>query len=94
MVWGPGKCFLEDQQGERTPLSTASGCPQLCEAEALALIAKIEDRRREKLENLVEDTGLRQRLWQWSGDGKIIFRNMLRRAQWSLEVKQLEMLVS
>ena len=56
LVWGPGKCFLEDQTGERTALSTTSGCPQLCEAEALALIARIEDRRRETLENLVEDT--------------------------------------
>ena len=56
LVWGPGKCFLEDQTGERTALSTTSGCPQLCEAEALTLIARIEDRRRETLENLVEDT--------------------------------------
>ncbi|CAE7744407.1 unnamed protein product [Symbiodinium sp. CCMP2592] len=31
-------------------------CPQLCEAEALSLIARIEDRKRETLENLVEDT--------------------------------------
>ncbi|CAE7275253.1 unnamed protein product [Symbiodinium sp. CCMP2592] len=43
LVWGPGKCYLMHNA-------------QLCEAEALSLIARIEDRKRETLENIVEDT--------------------------------------
>ena len=51
LVWSPSKCFLETSTGERLPLSTKGGCPQLCEAEALSLIARLEDRKRELLEN-------------------------------------------
>ncbi|CAE7622475.1 unnamed protein product [Symbiodinium sp. CCMP2592] len=56
LVWGPGKCCLLDPDGEKITLSTSTGCPQLCEAEALSMIARIEDRRRETLENQVADT--------------------------------------
>ena len=51
LIWGPEKCYLEDAAGERTALNVSTGCPQLCEAAALALIAKLEDRKREQLEN-------------------------------------------
>ena len=43
LIWGPGKCFLVNPEGEQVPLSTSGGCPQLCEAEALSMIARIED---------------------------------------------------
>ena len=56
LVWGPDRCFLEDSRGQRTPLSTASGCPQLLEAEALSMIARTEYRRREQLENQAAET--------------------------------------
>ena len=37
-------------------LSTSKGCPHMCEAEALSLIARVEDRRREQMENAVQAT--------------------------------------
>ena len=51
LIWGPGECYLEDGDGTRTPLNVSTGCPQLCEAAALALISKLEDKKRERLEN-------------------------------------------
>ena len=36
---------------QKLPLTTAAGCPQLCEAEALALIAKVEDKKLERLQS-------------------------------------------
>ena len=51
MKWSQEECILEDPNGEVIHLSTNSGCPQLCEAEALALIARLEERKRERLEN-------------------------------------------
>ncbi|CAE7224273.1 unnamed protein product [Symbiodinium sp. CCMP2456] len=51
LIWGPGECCLEDAEGTRTSLNVSTGCPQLCEAAALALIAKLEDKKRERLEN-------------------------------------------
>ena len=51
LLWSPEVCYLEDPQGSRLRLKVQGGCPQLCEVEALSLIARIEDRRREALEN-------------------------------------------
>ena len=51
LVWSPDRCVLQTAGGEELPLSTRGGCPHLCEAEALALIARLEDRKRERLEN-------------------------------------------
>ncbi|CAE7774003.1 unnamed protein product, partial [Symbiodinium sp. KB8] len=51
LIWGPGECYLEDGDGARTALNVSTGCPQLCEAAALALISKLEDKKRERLEN-------------------------------------------
>ena len=54
--WGPGHCNLIDKEGLITRLKVQGGCPQLCELEALAMISRIEDRRREDLENMTQDT--------------------------------------
>ncbi|CAE7198011.1 GIP, partial [Symbiodinium natans] len=54
--WSPTECYLYDKSDNRIPLSVSGGCPQLCEAEALSLIAKIEDKRREVLENEIAET--------------------------------------
>ena len=51
LVWTPTKCILEDGEGNQIPLSTNAGCPQVREAEALAMIARLEDRKLEQLEN-------------------------------------------
>ena len=51
LVWTPTKCILEDKNGHRIPLNTSTGCPQICEAEALAMIARLEERKLEQLEN-------------------------------------------
>ena len=56
LVWAPTKCYLEDGEGRRTQLSTSRGCPHMCEAEALSLIARVEGRRREQMENSVQAT--------------------------------------
>ncbi|CAE7305023.1 unnamed protein product [Symbiodinium microadriaticum] len=56
LVWAPAKCYVEDGEGRRTQLSTSRGCPHMCEAEALSLIARVEDRRREQMENSVQAT--------------------------------------
>ena len=37
--------------GRSCRLTTSAGCPQLCEAEALALIAKVENKKLERLQN-------------------------------------------
>ena len=49
--WSPKECLLLDSEGVQAPLNVNSGCPQLCEAEALALIACLEERKKERLEN-------------------------------------------
>ncbi|CAE7812024.1 unnamed protein product [Symbiodinium sp. CCMP2592] len=51
LVRGPDQCLLRTSEGENIPLATQGGCPHLCEAEALALIARLEDRKLERLEN-------------------------------------------
>ena len=56
LVWAPDRCHLEDREGHRVPLNTSRGCPHLCEAEALSLIARVEDRKREQMENATLNT--------------------------------------
>ena len=51
MVWTPNSCELISPEGERMFLQVDSGCPQLQEMEALALIARLEDRKVEQLRN-------------------------------------------
>ncbi|CAE7944022.1 GIP [Symbiodinium sp. KB8] len=53
MVWSRDVCYLESQEGERIQLQLDGGCPQLRELEALSLIARLEDRRLEELNNAV-----------------------------------------
>ena len=58
MMWTPDSCELVSPEGERMFLQVDSGCPQLHEMEALALIARLEDRKVEQLRNatiLTED---------------------------------------
>ncbi|CAE7767389.1 ycf43, partial [Symbiodinium sp. CCMP2456] len=51
MVWSPEECVLQSPEGRRIPLQVDGGCPQMCEMEALSLIARIEDRKLEQLRN-------------------------------------------
>ena len=56
MVRSKHPCYLQSQDGERVQLQARDGCPQLQELEALALIARLEDRRMEELNNAVLTT--------------------------------------
>ena len=56
LVWAPERCVLQTPQGDEVQLSVHGGCPQLCEAEALAIIARLEERKRERLLNEVTTT--------------------------------------
>ncbi|OLP92560.1 Retrovirus-related Pol polyprotein from transposon TNT 1-94 [Symbiodinium microadriaticum] len=56
MVWSKDSCYMESPEGERVQLQMESGCPQLCELEALSLIARLEDRRLEELNNATVTT--------------------------------------
>ncbi|CAE7210813.1 unnamed protein product [Symbiodinium sp. CCMP2592] len=49
-------CFLQTGDGEQIPLSINSGCPHLCEAEALSIISRLEDKNRENLLNATVTT--------------------------------------
>eukprot|EP00439_Symbiodinium_sp_Y106_P048437 s3987_g6.t1 len=49
--WSQRGCFLVDPNGVSRSLGVSGGCPLLQEAEALALISRLEDRKREMLEN-------------------------------------------
>ena len=51
MVWGPAECCLSSPTGEKIPLQTEGGCPQMREMEALSLIARLEDKKLEQLQN-------------------------------------------
>ena len=44
-------CYLQSQEGDKIQLQVCDGCPQLQELEALAMIARLEDRRMEELSN-------------------------------------------
>ncbi|CAE7302454.1 unnamed protein product, partial [Symbiodinium microadriaticum] len=50
------ECYLESECGKRVPLQVSGGCPQLQEMEALSMIARLEDRKREELDNAVLTT--------------------------------------
>ncbi|CAE7251289.1 TY5A, partial [Symbiodinium sp. CCMP2456] len=56
MMWSPKECYLQSPEGVRIPLQVDGGCPQLAEMEALALIARLEDRKVEELHNSVLTT--------------------------------------
>ncbi|CAE7226300.1 GIP, partial [Symbiodinium sp. CCMP2456] len=56
LEWTPTHCILKDSGGTVTRLKVQGGCPQMCELEALSMISRIEDRRRENLENATQDT--------------------------------------
>ena len=45
LVWSPNECYLYDENRQKLPLTTSAGCPQLCEAEALA------NKKLERLQN-------------------------------------------
>ena len=51
MVWNPAGCYLTSPEGQRIKLQVHQGCPQLQELEALSLIARLEDRKLEQLQN-------------------------------------------
>ncbi|OLP97425.1 Retrovirus-related Pol polyprotein from transposon TNT 1-94 [Symbiodinium microadriaticum] len=53
MIWSPEECVLQSPEGTKMKLQVHGGCPQMCELEALSLIARLEDR---KLENLANET--------------------------------------
>ena len=53
MVWSKDSCYLESQEGERVLLQVTGGCPQMQEMEALSLIARLEDRKKEELDNAI-----------------------------------------
>ncbi|OLQ05641.1 Retrovirus-related Pol polyprotein from transposon TNT 1-94 [Symbiodinium microadriaticum] len=53
MIWSPEECVLQSPDGTKMKLQVHGGCPQMCELEALSLIARLEDR---KLENLANET--------------------------------------
>ena len=56
MVWTPDECYLCDETGRKLPLQLEGGCPQLKEMEALSLIARLEDRKLDQLNNEVMET--------------------------------------
>ena len=56
MVWTPHECYLCNDEGDRIQLQLSGGCPQMKELEALALIARLEDRKLDMLNNQVMAT--------------------------------------
>ena len=56
MVWGPDGCVLTSPDGQALRLHVEAGCPQMCEMEALSLIARLEDRKLDQLSNAVVTT--------------------------------------
>ena len=54
--WSQRGCFLVDPNGFSRSLGVSGGCPLMQEAEALALISRLEDRKREMLENATVTT--------------------------------------
>ena len=51
LIWSPEGCVLQDPEGDQRRLRVTGGCPHHHEAEALAMIARLEDRKRERLVN-------------------------------------------
>ncbi|CAE7780733.1 unnamed protein product, partial [Symbiodinium sp. CCMP2456] len=56
LIWSPDGCILRDPEGLERELKVSGGCPHLQEAEALSMIARLEDRKRERLENVTAIT--------------------------------------
>ena len=54
--WSQRGCFLVDPNGVSRSLGVSGGCPLIQEAEALALISRLEDRKGEMLENAMVTT--------------------------------------
>ena len=46
LIWSPEGCVLQGPEGDQRRLRVTGGCPHLHEAEALAMIARLEDRKR------------------------------------------------
>ncbi|CAE7413169.1 unnamed protein product [Symbiodinium sp. CCMP2592] len=53
MTWTPEVCYLTAPDGARLSMRTESGCPEISELEALTLIARLEDRKLDLLNNEV-----------------------------------------
>ncbi|CAE7622325.1 KCNH4 [Symbiodinium sp. CCMP2592] len=51
LTWSPQGCKLRDEFGVERNLKVSGGCPLLQETEALAMISRLEDKKREMLEN-------------------------------------------
>ena len=51
LTWSPSGCTLIDEFGVERNLKVSGGCPLLQETEALAMISRLEDKKRELLEN-------------------------------------------
>ena len=51
LTWSPQGCKLRDEFGVERDLKVSGGCPLLQETEALAMISRLEDKKREFLEN-------------------------------------------
>ncbi|CAE7329845.1 TY5A [Symbiodinium sp. CCMP2592] len=84
LEWSPKGCFLKDGDGNARSLGVSNGCPHLKEAEALALIARLEDRKMEMLENataltqdsldkslLVMESSWKEQLYKYVGEGNM-----------------------
>ena len=56
MTWTPTECYLTSYNGDQIPLQTEGGCPEIRELEALALIARLEDKKLDLLNNQVLTT--------------------------------------
>ncbi|CAE7639140.1 unnamed protein product, partial [Symbiodinium necroappetens] len=57
LLWTKKKCVLRGPEGREIPLRVTTGCPEIDEATALELIAKIEE---EKLQQLTEKAKITQ----------------------------------
>ena len=56
LTWSPQGCKLRDEFGVERDLKVSGGCPLLQETEALAMISRLEDKKREFLENQTATT--------------------------------------
>ena len=61
MEWSGANCRLVSREGEVIKLKVRDGCPEVTEAQALSLIAKIEDQKLEMLRQSVDVTKTRIR---------------------------------
>ena len=61
MEWSGSRCRLTSRDGEVIVLRVRDGCPEVTEAQALSLIAKIEDKKLESLNQSVQGSKARIR---------------------------------